>query len=206
MPSGRTRSRVYGSDVPFCAWLRHCKCLPATSYDSSFGLSVYDNDLTLHRYCTKVDTRGTRLVQMMMQLEVKTRWSSERGTGWPTDAQLDSLCKLNAFAGRKIRRGQTVRNFGVFILLLSGTSPDNSQQMRWGVLPVDDFLEERADYKSIPWRPMDRAVLIQLLAFQIHPRTLRPLDLRRHHKTQVLMVRERLPLGFMSNRLVTVRS
>ncbi len=66
-----TRMRSYGQDLPFCDWLRHHEGLPAVSADCGFVAT--DVDLAIHRYLTEVSGSGTREVQNLMQLEVKTR-------------------------------------------------------------------------------------------------------------------------------------
>ncbi len=59
-----TRDRMFGSDTDFCAWMRACKELPSSSDD--FGFSASDNDVTVHRYKTVVDAKGTRDIQGLM--------------------------------------------------------------------------------------------------------------------------------------------
>ncbi len=180
-----TRDRYYGSDTEFCAWLRACKELP--SFGKDFGLSVSDNDVTIHRYMTSVDGLGTREVQAIMQIEVKTR------LGKPPTAQMDTLSKLNMFAKQKETRQGIVRFFGVFILVMDGLSPDDSKLMFWGIIPKSLIV---TDAKKLKWRSIDRNDLIRLLRFEIHPATFEPNVFRRHHKTRKLVQVVRTPLGF----------
>lgn len=49
--------------------------------------------MVVHRYLSEVDGAGTRDVQAIMQIEVKTSMST------PTPSQLDTLMKLNMFRG-----------------------------------------------------------------------------------------------------------
>lgn len=190
-----TRERFYGSDTDFCAWLRACKELP--SFGKDFGLSVSDNDVTLHRYMTSVDSVGTREVQAIMQIEVKTR------LGKPPSAQMDTLSKLNMFAGHLETRQGHVRFFGVFILVIDGTDPDNSKSMFWGVIPKSLIV---TDAKRLKWRMIDRADLISLLRFEKHPATFDPNTFRRHHLTRRIMRVVRTPLGFEIEKPFTSRS
>lgn len=190
-----TRDRYYGSDTEFCAWLRACKELP--SFGKDFGLSVSDNDVTIHRYMTSVDGIGTREVQAIMQIEVKTR------LGKPPTAQMDTLSKLNMFAEQKETRQGIVRFFGVFILVMDGLDPDDSKSMFWGVIPKALIV---TDAKKLKWKMIDRRDLIKLLRFEIHPATFEPNTFRRHHKTRRLVQVERTPLGFDVERYIVQRS
>lgn len=180
-----TRQRIYGSDTEFCAWIRGCKELPSIGHD--FGLAVSDNDITLHRYMTSVDSIGTREVQAIMQLEVKTR------KGKPPAAQMDTLSKLNMFATQKTTKQGVVRFFGVFILVMSDTTPDNSKLMWWGVIPKTLIT---ADASKLIWKKIDREKLIQLLRFERHPRNFEMQPFRRHHLTRVITETVAMPLGF----------
>lgn len=185
----KTRDRIFGSDVPFCAWMRSCKLLPSFSTDCGFVAT--DTDAFIHRYMVSIDSVGSREVQPMMMLEVKTR------QGDPSDSQLDTLRKINMFSGSKrLKDGTTVRRFGVAFLKMSGTSPDDSQSMWWGRFKND----------AIRWKPINARQLIDLLRFDIHPDSFTRKPLRRHHLTQDVITRQRMPLGFETEVLVTRRS
>lgn len=190
-----TRARIYGSDTPFCAWMRNCPELP--SVGSKFGFVASDNDITVHRYKTEVDRLGSREVQAIMQIEIKTR------RGKPESSQLDTLCKLNWFSGLKHHNQQWVNFFGVFLLILSGTTPDDSDKMWWGILPKNDVLN---DAKDVQWKLIGRADLISLLRFDLHPRTFERQLFRRHHKTSEIVTIEQTPLGFYVERKLEKRS
>lgn len=190
-----TRERMYGSDTEFCDWMRNCKRLPSFSRD--FGLSASDNDVTLHRYITAIDGQGTREVQALMQVEVKTR------QGKPPFAQIDTLSKLNMFCGQKSTREGVVRFFGVFILVLQNTRPDNSEKMWWGSIPKGLNIRDARECK---WKQIDVDVLIDILRFDRHPRSLDKNPFRRHHKTQEVIESEVTPLGFEIEKRVTKRS
>lgn len=186
------RDRIYGSDTPFCEWMRACTELP--SYSDTCGFVATDNDVTIHRYLTPVDALGTREVQSLMHIEVKTR-------GGPVhDSQKDTLFKKHCCMNRPraLRvKGQLVRSFGVSFLFMDNTSPDNSVVMEWG----------RFDRTGqIFCRGIDVATLVALLRFDIHPDTLTPQAFRRHHKTRELWVKETAPLGFEYHRPVIHRS
>lgn len=153
-----TRERIYGSDSEFCSWMRACKDLP--SYSSDCGFVASDNDITVHRYLTSVDGVGTRAIQSIMQIEVKTR------QGKPSVSQMDTIAKLNLFADSKQVNGTVVTFFGVFFLVLDGTDPDTSKKMWWGCIPRG---ETPTDARDLKWTAITREQLIKLLRFEIHP-------------------------------------
>lgn len=191
-----TRERMYGSDTDFCAWMRRCKDLP--SYGDDFGFVASDNDLTIHRYKTSVDSVGTREVQGIMQIEIKTR------NGKPPASQTDTLTKLNLFCGDRRVSGIDIRFFGVFVLVMSGTSPDDSSTMWWGATPKDKFL---SDAKHMNWNQINKSQLIEILRMECHPRNLKDkTPFRRHHKKQSFIEKELTILGFEVERIVTKRS
>ena len=194
-----TRARFFGSDTPFCGWIRACPELP--SVGNNLGFSVTDNDVILHRYMTSIDKIGTREVQCLMQLEVKTR------SGKPRESQMDTLTKLNLFHGTKIHidRGitYTIRYFGYFILVMSDTTPDDSEKMWWGSIPFG-IVSNNAN--KLKWVRINKTLLIQLLRFDINPRTFEKIILRRHHKTSHFYEQVKAPLGFMVEEHLIKRS
>jgi len=190
-----TRERIYGSDTEFCAWMRSCRDLP--SYSKDFGFVASDNDVTVHRYLTAVDGVGTREVQALMQLEVKTR------KGKPSASQIDTLSKLNLFSSEKVVDGVYVRFFGVFVLVLSGESPDDSRQMWWGTIPKGKMLNNAS---NMNFKQISKCNLISLLRFDLHPINLSKQPFRRHHKTNEVIVVETTPLGFECERKLVIRS
>jgi len=190
-----TRERMYGSDTEFCEWMRKCKDLP--SYSKDFGFAASDNDVTVHRYMTCVDSVGTRDVQGIMQIEIKTR------QGKPSESQMDTLSKLNLFHGEKVIQGVYIRFFGVFVLVMSGTSPDDSQNMWWCSMPKGTFISDASKMKITS---INRSKLIDLLRFEVHPVGLYPRPFRRHHSTKIIMETETTPLGFEVERHIVLRS
>jgi len=190
-----TRARVYGSDTPFCDWLRKCEDLPSFSFDC--GIVATDNDVTIHRYMSCVDAVGTRQVQAIMQIEVKTR------SGKPSESQLDTLSKLHLFRGSRVQSGVHIRFFGVFVLVFSGTSPDDSDCIWWCCIPDGKVIK---DASSLSCKAISRLDLIRVLKFDLHPVSLQPNPFRRHHKTNEVVQVEQTPLGFECERLVIRRS
>ena len=195
-----TRERIYGSDTEFCAWVRTCKELPSFSQD--FGVVACDNDVTIHRYMHSVDGIGSRDVQSIMQIEIKTKRGNPK-SGKPSNSQMDTISKLNLFEGEKDVDGQHVRFFGVFLLVLSETTPDNSESMWWGVIPRGVCVSNATLLK---WRLINRDALIKLLRFEIHPVNFARNPFRRHHKTREIVSTETTELGFEVERKIIKRS
>lgn len=190
-----TRERAYGSDTAFCAWMRNCPDLP--SYSPDFGFTASDNDITVHRYLTSVDRVGTREVQGIMQIEIKTR------QGKPSASQMDTLSKVNLFSGSKKIGGVQVTFFGVFVLVLSGTTPDDSEALWWGGIPKMTIITNAS---SLKWNRVDKSMLVKLLRFERHPRDLSEVAFRRRHKTSEIVIVETSPLGYQYERKITHRS
>lgn len=186
---------MYGSDTEFCTWMRACKSLP--SYGPDFGFVATDNDITVHRYKTEIDNMGSRDVQGIMQIEVKTR------NGKPPQSQIDTLSKLNLFKGHKEIEGCQIRFFGVFLLIMSGTTPDNSDEMWWGSIQKNTCL---TDANKAAWTKINIEKLIELLRFEIHPVNFCRVPFRRHHLTREIMVVKNSPLGFEFDEKLTERS
>lgn len=181
----QTRNRIYGSDTPFCEWMRRQSDLPACSRDCGFVAT--DNDITIHRYLTQLrDSVGTRDIQALMYIEIKTR------NGEPTKSQRDTLRKIHLFRGTKTYQGQHIRFWGYYILSMSGTDPDNSSIIRWG------RFQSKEDDKII-WTQIDIETLKKLLRFDVHPDNFTRRPFRRHHTLDRLYIlEERMPLGFIT--------
>lgn len=187
-----TRDRIYGSDAPFMAWCRSCDELP--SYSRECGWVQTDVDTFLHRYISSVDGVGTREVQCMMELEVKTRG------GELTTSQADTYRKKHAMTIPSLKfYGQSLVNYGISILRLDGASPTDSKLFNWGRF-------QRSSDTEIFWRQITAEQFIHLLRFEIHPDTLKEISFRRHHKTSTFVLRERTELGFSVDRNFINRS
>src|SRR5262245_56893943 len=188
------RQRMFGADVPFMAWLRsQQKELP--SYSANVGFMATDIDLFIHRYMTEVDSVGTREIQALMQIEVKTH------NGMPHDSQRDTMAKVHAccpFREVKYDR-QILRHFGVSFLLLSNTTPDDSEEIIWGRF-------DNLPNQNIKRTPITIEQLFKLLRFELHPDNLEPRPLRRHHKTKEVYEVRKAALGFKYLHKITKRS
>ncbi len=184
-----TRDRIFGEDTEFSGWLRRQQNIP-----SSLVVAT-DCDYVIHRYKNPVDGIGTREIQALMILEVKSR------NGEPRFAQLDTMWlqhRCSSTTNRRIReKGNSVTHHGVSFLSLSGTTPENSAMMRWGRF---------GKAAAINWKPVDRPTLESLLLFNLHPDNFAPEPYRRHHKTSVIERVITFPLGFSSPVTVETRS
>jgi hypothetical protein len=75
--------------------------------------------------------------------------------------------------------------------------------MWWGILPKTDILSDAHDAK---WRVISQQQLVDLLRFDMHPRTFERQLFRRHHKTKEITMVERTPLGFSVETKMIKRS
>ena len=163
-----------------------------------YSLTLNDVDLMLHRFMTSVDRCGTRDVQHLMHLEIKTRGAM------PNPHQRQTLFFLHQLLENKKRLldsltggRRSVWHFGVSVLSMHGVSPEDGPPMHWCRFRDDgEFLCADVDVRT----------LRMLLRFEIDADTRDPLDQRRHHLTRELVVPETTPLGFVTERKVVRRS
>ncbi len=170
-----TRPRRDGNEPPFNQWFRDNPRLDSIKE----SLSVLDSDLWDHKFRIHSDRRGSRDVQHLSLIEVKT-FEAEL-----TEAQRDTLWVITTALMRKkegcnrpfifqmphyFRNGsnrrcnlRTVWCWGAHVLRMSHDSPQSSGWMMW-------------DKKEI-----DVEMLEELLRFERDHFTLRPRSDRRHH-------------------------
>lgn len=190
-----TRDRIYGEDTPFGRWMRNQGRITGTMPSTAFVSS--DCDHIIHRYKTVVDGEGTRDVQALMILEVKTNGAK------PRFSQVDSMWLMHLCANTSkprrqvVHSGHAVFNHGVSFLSFSGTNPEDSKTIKWG-----RFLKAA----SIDWREINTENLIDLLMFDIHPENFERNPYRRHHSKKEYEQVINFPLGFSSPVTVTSRS
>ena len=156
--------------------------------------------MVIHRYMTVVDSEGTRDIQSIMTLEVKTRGGS------PSSSQADTLFKVHrtSYTPRLINvKGELVKNWGVSILSMSGTSPNDSENLVWGRFRQDGSIDwgDRFGDRYIALNTLER-----LLSFEIGPDTREANPLRRHHITRTYTQRQRQALPFCVDVTLKVRS
>ena len=167
-----TVSRRDKDDSPFGDWIRHHAGLDSIRE----RLSITDSDYWIHRYRAHSDKNGERAVDQIMLVELKTNMRDV------PFAQRDTLVLVNQLLRRASKRpdgrrshvllkgiisGETrrVRCFGVHLLQLGSTRPDNSAG-------------------SILWdhRYLTEEMLVEVLRFDRDPDSpMRRMDLRRHH-------------------------
>ena len=190
-----TRDRLFGSDIPLMAWCREkgkTGDLPACSQEC--GWVQTDVDAFLHRYKTCIDSLGTRELQVLMEIEWKTRG------GNLTDSQLDTYRKKHATILPSLKwHGQELRNYGVTVVRLSGSTPEDSEWIKWG-----RFV--RGNARDMKWTAVSVEQLLKLMRFELHPDTMNTNPLRRHHKTRMFQEVEKAPLGFEVARDLVQRS
>lgn len=186
------RQRIFGSDADFMRWVRSRGDLfPSSSNQCAYVAS--DVDTLWHQYKTVVDGQGTREVQAIMFLEVKTR------SGQLTPSQQDTLFKFHKSIKPSTRvQGALIRNLGVSVVYLDGKDPDDSLCIQWGRFNEDGKLR----LVTISYEQF-----IALMQFELHPDTLQnKTPFRRHHKETAFIALEETPLGFTVERLVRMRS
>jgi hypothetical protein len=184
LENSMTKTRVFGSDVPFLEWLRGNRGIDSVND----GIAVTDTDIMVHQYKSAiVDAEGrrngfTRNIQALMAIEVKTRG------GLPNTSQQDTLWKSHLTVKPLFRLGTwTLRNFGWSFVSLSGLRPDDSKRIRWGRFDI---------HGQIEWSDIQEELLTDLIAFLRHPDNFDARVFRRHHKTQNVWRMEKQPLGF----------
>lgn len=139
-------SHVQTNEVPFLRWMRNAPELSS----GAAGLVRYDLDVLLHKYMHLTDCKGSRDVQAMMFVEVKTHLAK------PDAAQRDTLHILNQVLNNRRpnmhrkakgsrasspapvkaysplnRRPITLFLLGGHLLQLSGSFPGDSPRMLW---------------------------------------------------------------------------
>lgn len=162
-------------ETMFGRWIRNNPEL-----DSASGYAVSDQDYWIHAY----KTHGSRDFQCLMLVEIKTMGRELSTTQRDTLHIVNQLMRnrketpttrganikqagsglarvYSSFLGRKVN----LKALGMHVLTFSGLGPDDSDLITW-------------DKKKI-----DLPTLTKLLRFDLDPDTLRPLDLRNHHRT-----------------------
>lgn len=192
-----TKERRHGNDSCFGDWLRS---QPDIRSSIPHCITANDVDYILHRYATNSDGIGERNVHLLMHVEVKVLG------GEPSGNQLQTLHfwhqltrdKRQRLVDLKAQRKTSVWSFGVFVCSCPGFYPgDKTEAVNWCVFDEDGQLNKQE---------ITVEQLKMLLRFELHPETLQKLDLRRHHKTKVLVTTEQTPLGYTVEKIITARS
>jgi len=147
------------------------------------GIVRFDLDLLLHRYLTPGDKKGTREIQAVMFIEVKTRGGILRPAQKDTLGMLQQVlrnrrrnihsskkgphaknhCPLTRCWSHLLGRDIILRMFGGHLLEFECDSPDDTGWIAW-------------DKKTI-----NEEMLLRLLRFELDPDTLKPIDWRRRY-------------------------
>lgn len=193
-----TKLRIIGQDTPFMDWIRNHPDLPSTGDD--FGFTQTDCDTIIHVRKNPKDSLGVREIEAVMLMEIKTHG------GVPDYAQRSTLFAFHSFRGVRYvnKKGVDVPtwHFGVGIISVNGTRPDDSSYMRWGRF--------RKSADDIYWTPIDIPTFVKMLRLEVHPdarnKQFTPLKFRRHHKTQDVHTYDRAELGFLYEKRLRLQS
>lgn len=167
------------AETAFERWMRNHDELDSRA----IGLVRFDCDLLLHRYLTPTDKKGTRDLQCLMFVEVKTHGADVSPAQHDTLIMFDQVLKNrrpNMHRGKKglhakghvppakvrsllLKRDVALWMFGGHLLQFSGEAPEDSEWIMW---------DRRAI--KVPQ-------LIALLRFEVDPYDLRPIDWRRRY-------------------------
>lgn len=162
-------------ETSFGRWIRDNKEL-----DSKSGFCLVDQDYLVHKFKTAYD----REFQLIMMIEIKTMGAeltlAQRDTlhcfnqllrnrrRTPTKDlhfQLEESVVRSAYSFA-LKRTTNLLSFGIHVLTFSHLGPDDSEWIKW-------------DKKRI-----DVDTLTKILRFDLDPDTLKPIDLRNHHRTK----------------------
>jgi hypothetical protein len=191
-----TINRRYGEDTSFGRWMRDRKDLESHPLAAAF--TANDVDWIFHRYKTHVDAIGTKEVQCLMFVEVKTHMAvpraAQRETLFFINQRLNYDGELKKLDGTQI----VARFFGVHVLCLENDYPEDSAKMCWS------SFDKSGNFKWYTIKSVE--ALVSLLKFDVHPDTFCLNPLRRHHRTKEILVSEKQPLGFYTDRIVIQKS
>jgi len=199
-----TRERFYGEGDPFGSWVRAQDDLDSIKK----GLTVNDIDWCFHKYKMNIDGFGSRQVRCTQLVEVKTRGAP------PTRDQIETFFFLHqkTYDKRKslvvagTNKKCSVWDFGCNFLRMNGTRPDDGLPMYWGVFNKDG---------TIRWYAIQSENGLKgILRFDFRPDDpTKELSIRRHHKTNKAIVKERLSIfnycgitGEETDRIIITRS
>lgn len=161
------------TEQPFNVWLR---AQPELDSRKDY-VAVTDADLIIHKYATRQDEYGKdRTKQYLMQVEVKTFGAlpnrSQRETLTLHQATTQTVngkvernsdgrfapSHINNYRRHVASDGSEVLNYGIKLLVLSNSTPENSSWMRW------------------QGQEIDTETLIAVLRFDLNPDSLRPMN------------------------------
>jgi len=169
-------------DTPFGRWIRNHPALDSIKE----RLSIHDQDYWIHQYRAHHDRIGARAVDSIMLIEAKTFGGDQSFAQRDTLNIIDRLLRFNGDkpfrSYRKVvipcAEKRIVRCFGCITLIMSGDSPENSDEMLWRGIKINIEL------------------LVKLLRFEHDPHcpSRRLPEPRRHHLPSTIQEHPRLPL------------
>lgn len=166
--------RDKNEETPFGAWIREHPGLDSIRE----RLCVTDSDYWIHRYRAHTDKVGERAVDSIMLVEVKTNLRevpfAQRDTLLLVNELLRMVCvrpdgrrRYVTLRGSNPGETRRVRCYGVHLLQLGGTRPDDGGVILWD----RQYLTED--------------LLVEILRFDRDPdHPMKSVDLRRHHTTR----------------------
>lgn len=198
------RPRIYGEDTPTMAWIRsqgRFDFPPIQPRLPSSEFVATDVDTIVHHYRVHEDYLGIREVQMLLHLEIKSfgavpRASQRNTLFFQHQALYD--CIRNKVRNQSVRDSFTglpvaLWHFGVSFVSHETDSIANCENVNYG----------RFDAKGdIAWQTISREEFLQILEFRRRADSLKPMKIGRHHVEKKTVVREREPLGFVSERVI----
>jgi len=126
--NNNVKRRIYGEGHPIMREIRNRESLRSTGSDFSFVCT--DVDCLAHIYKSRVeDNIGTRRLQMMWQMEIKTHGAR------PSFSQQDTFWQHHRFCycpkGKDINNKRTY-HYGVLFLSVNNTCIADSTRIEWG--------------------------------------------------------------------------
>lgn len=192
-----TQSRRDNNDSPFGRWVRENPTLDSVGC----GLNVSDVDWMFQKYLPKIDDSvGTREIQLAMIIEVKTYGKDVERSQQEILFYHHQLLSTKGQSRKVKRPGQppiSLWHFGVYALKMDGSAPSDSEFISWGRFD---------DNGSIRYVRGRSSGLHRVLSFEIDPVDFRKITFRRHHCTRMITVEDQMPLGFATEKSVTLRS
>jgi hypothetical protein len=192
-----TSIRHFGDETPFSSWLRQKNremVIPSISPD----LGVVFNDIDMVVSCYHKNQTG-RFVYSMFIVEVKTRG------GTLTTSQRYLYPALSCFAKELKYSDKIIRFYGCMQLIMSGTSPEDSEWMEWKRFPfhVKSKREEVPKIEDMRSDRVDLDGLVKILRFDTHPISLKKFrpEMKKHGMNEVVRT-VTTPLGFTVNEVV----
>lgn len=159
------------TDTPFGSWIRNHPQLDSIRE----RLSVTDSDWWIHQYRARTAKAGSKMLDNVMLVEVKTHEADVRFAQRDTLFLVNQMLRKSSVVNGRRRYvkcvsptvGETryVRLFGVHVLTFSGNTPVDSDRIVWDSTVIDE------------------QILVELLCFKRDPDSpLRQLDTRLHHR------------------------